>query len=71
MKKIKKINYQKHITGKVQRLKQIKEEMIKKQPKTIFEYNVILNSILGKHRVESRNRVNKILIKKLEENKKI
>jgi len=63
--KLKDINYQKHITSKLQRLKQVKEEIIRKQPETAFEYNVILNSVLGRHRCESRSRVNKILVKKL------
>ena len=71
MNKLNEINYQKHISSKSQRLKEVKEEVIKKQPKTVFEYNVILNSIFGRHRIESRNRVNKILLKKLEQTKKI
>jgi len=61
---LKDVNYQKHITTKKERLKEVKEAVIRKQPKTVFEYNVILNSIFGKHRIESRNRVNKKLIKK-------
>ena len=65
------MNSKEYRNDKLKRLEQVREEVIKKQPETVFEYNVILNSIFGRHRIESRNRVNKILIKKIEENKKI
>lgn len=49
---------------KVERLKEIKDKVIEQKPQTVFEYNVIVNSVLGKDRAESRKRINEKILRK-------
>lgn len=58
------MNSTEYIRKKVERLKEIKDKVIEQKPQTVFEYNVIVNSVLGKDRAESRKRINEKILKK-------